>query len=61
MYQIDFEKKGHIYFMGIGGISMSGFAELLNEEGFTVFQEIYLLLTENSLLRIIIFLKSKNK
>lgn len=36
MYQIDFEKKGHIYFMGIGGISMSGFAELLNEEGFTI-------------------------
>lgn len=36
MYQIDFEKKGHIYFMGIGGISMSGFAELLKQEGFTI-------------------------
>ncbi|MBQ1688412.1 MAG: UDP-N-acetylmuramate--L-alanine ligase [Lachnospiraceae bacterium] len=36
MYQIDFQKKAHIYFMGIGGISMSGFAELLHEEGFTV-------------------------
>lgn len=36
MYQIDFEKKGHIYFMGIGGISMSGFAELLRSEGFAI-------------------------
>ena len=36
MYQIDFEKKGHIYFMGIGGISMSGFAELLNKQGFII-------------------------
>ncbi len=36
MYQIDFQKKGHIYFMGIGGISMSGFAELLHAEGFTI-------------------------
>ena len=36
MYQIDFQKKIHIYFMGIGGISMSGFAELLHAEGFTV-------------------------
>ena len=36
MYQIDFQKKAHIYFMGIGGISMSGFAELLHDEGFTI-------------------------
>lgn len=36
MYHIDFQKKGHVYFMGIGGISMSGFAELLHAKGFTV-------------------------
>lgn len=36
MYQIDFQHPGHIYFMGIGGISMSGFAQLLHEAGFTV-------------------------
>ncbi|MBO5292166.1 MAG: UDP-N-acetylmuramate--L-alanine ligase [Lachnospiraceae bacterium] len=36
MYQIDFEKKLHIHFIGIGGISMSGLAEILLEEGFPV-------------------------
>ena len=36
MYQIDFNKPQHIYFMGIGGISMSGLAEILMDEGFTV-------------------------
>ena len=36
MYQIDFHNKIHIYFMGIGGISMSGFAELLHSLGFTI-------------------------
>ncbi len=36
MYQIDFRKPGHVYFIGIGGISMSGLAEILLAEGFTV-------------------------
>lgn len=36
MYQIDFKKPVHIYFVGIGGISMSGLAEVLYKEGFTV-------------------------
>ena len=36
MYQIDFTKPEHIHFIGIGGISMSGLAEVLLEEGFTV-------------------------
>lgn len=36
MYQIDFEHPVHIYFMGIGGISMSGLAEILLEKGFRV-------------------------
>lgn len=36
MYQIDFSKPSHIHFIGIGGISMSGLAEVLLEEGFTV-------------------------
>lgn len=36
MYQIDFNKKIHIHFIGIGGISMSGLAELLLSKGFTV-------------------------
>ena len=29
MYQIDFDKPEHIHFIGIGGISMSGLAEIL--------------------------------
>ena len=36
MYKIDFEKPIHIHFIGIGGISMSGLAEILLKEGFTV-------------------------
>lgn len=36
MYQIDFQKPLHIHFIGIGGISMSGLAEVLLEENFTV-------------------------
>lgn len=36
MYKINFEKPIHIHFIGIGGISMSGLAEILLEEGFTV-------------------------
>lgn len=36
MYQIDFHHPIHVYFVGIGGISMSGLAEVLLEEGFTV-------------------------
>lgn len=36
MYQIDFDHPIHIYFIGIGGISMSGLAEILLERGFTV-------------------------
>ena len=36
MYRIDFHKPIHIHFIGIGGISMSGLAEILLEEGFTV-------------------------
>lgn len=36
MYQIDFNHPIHIYFLGIGGISMSGLAEILLERGFTI-------------------------
>ena len=36
MYQIDFTKPCHVHFIGIGGISMSGLAEILAKEGFTV-------------------------
>lgn len=36
MYQIDFHKPLHIHFIGIGGISMSGLAEILLEENFTI-------------------------
>ena len=36
MYQIDFNRPIHIHFIGIGGISMSGLAEILLEKGFTV-------------------------
>ena len=31
MYHIDFNKPEHIHFIGIGGISMSGLAEILLE------------------------------
>ena len=36
MYRIDFHKPIHIHFIGIGGISMSGLAEILLKEGFAV-------------------------
>ncbi len=36
MYQIDFKKPEHIHFIGIGGISMSGLAEILLDAGFTI-------------------------
>ncbi|MCR5627928.1 MAG: UDP-N-acetylmuramate--L-alanine ligase [Lachnospiraceae bacterium] len=36
MEKIDFNSKKHIHFIGIGGISMSGLAELLLKNGFTV-------------------------
>ena len=36
MYKINFKKPIHIHFIGIGGISMSGLAEILLKEGFTV-------------------------
>lgn len=36
MFEIDFNKPIHVYFIGIGGISMSGLAEILLSEGFRV-------------------------
>lgn len=36
MYQIDFNHPCSVYFVGIGGISMSGLAELLADAGFHV-------------------------
>ncbi|MBQ8970909.1 MAG: UDP-N-acetylmuramate--L-alanine ligase, partial [Lachnospiraceae bacterium] len=36
MYQIDLNSKIHVHFIGIGGISMSGLAEILLNRGFTV-------------------------
>ena len=36
MYQIDFNKPLHIHFIGIGGISMSGLAEILLKENFPI-------------------------
>ncbi len=36
MYQINFNKPIHIHFIGIGGISMSGLAEILLAEHFTI-------------------------
>lgn len=36
MYKIDFSHPGKAHFIGIGGISMSGFAELLHTMGFTI-------------------------
>ena len=32
MYEIDFRKPQHVHFIGIGGISMSGLAEILLKE-----------------------------
>ena len=36
MYQINFNTPIHVHFIGIGGISMSGLAQILIEAGFTV-------------------------
>ena len=36
MYQINFNEPIHVHFMGIGGISMSGLAEILLHAGFPV-------------------------
>ena len=36
MYQINFNKPEHIHFIGIGGISMSGLAEILLGAGFSI-------------------------
>lgn len=36
MYTINFSRPIHVHFIGIGGISMSGLAEILLEEKFTV-------------------------
>lgn len=36
MYKIDFQRPIHVHFIGIGGISMSGLAEILLKEGFAI-------------------------
>lgn len=36
MYRIDFNQPIHVHFIGIGGISMSGLAEILLQEGFII-------------------------
>ena len=36
MYHIDFNRPVHVHFIGIGGISMSGLAEILLDRNFTV-------------------------
>ncbi|MBQ0101049.1 MAG: UDP-N-acetylmuramate--L-alanine ligase, partial [Lachnospiraceae bacterium] len=36
MYQIDFNKPCRVHFIGIGGISMSGLADILMDKGFSV-------------------------
>lgn len=36
MYEIKFNEPIHVHFIGIGGISMSGLAEILIEQGFTI-------------------------
>lgn len=36
MFRINFNQPIHVHFIGIGGISMSGLAEILLKEGFTV-------------------------
>lgn len=36
MFKINFKEPIHIHFIGIGGISMSGLAEILLKEGFTI-------------------------
>lgn len=36
MFKIDFKKKIHVFFTGIGGISMSALAEILLDKGFVI-------------------------
>ena len=36
MFALDLNQPAHLYFIGIGGISMSGLAELLHSKGFPV-------------------------
>ncbi len=36
MYKLNFNQPIHVHFIGIGGISMSGLAEILLDEGFTI-------------------------
>ncbi len=36
MYKLNFNQPVHVHFIGIGGISMSGLAEILMEKGFAV-------------------------
>lgn len=36
MYKINFEQPVHVHFIGIGGISMDGLAEILLKEGFAI-------------------------
>jgi len=36
MYKINFNTPVHIHFIGIGGISMSGLAEILLKEDFRI-------------------------
>ena len=36
MYQINFDSPVHVHFIGIGGISMSGLAEILLGEDFII-------------------------
>lgn len=36
MYEINFKHPIHVFFIGIGGISMSGLAEILLQEGFRI-------------------------
>ena len=36
MYRIDYNRPGHFHFIGIGGVSMSGLAEILLDRGFTI-------------------------
>ncbi len=36
MYTLNFKEPIHVHFIGIGGISMSGLAEILLDEGFTI-------------------------
>ena len=35
-YTVNFSRPCHVHFIGIGGISMSGLAQIILKEGFTV-------------------------